>query len=111
MNTAQIDQMLADLPPTLDQRHRRRITGYAAAARRCDQRIAARRAELEDALRVLDDAAAVGNPDQAADDALGLTLELDALERVQPRIDSRLRGAAGAVAEDPRPAPFGEGPA
>jgi hypothetical protein len=43
---------------------------------------------------------------------LRLALELDALERIQPRIDSWLRVGVGAVSEDAGlPAPFGEGPA
>jgi hypothetical protein len=110
MNAAQIDRLLADLPAAADQRHRRRIRSYAATARRCEERITARRAALERALRSVDEAGAGGGGAEAADDAIGLALELDALERVQPRIDSWLRVAIGAVSDDPGPAPFGEGP-
>ena len=39
-----------------------------------------------------------------------LARELDSLERVQPRVDSWLRVAVGAVADDPGLEPFGEGP-
>jgi hypothetical protein len=111
MNTAQIDRLLAGLPATIDERQRRRITGYATTARRCDERIATRRTELERALRNVDDAGAGATGIEAADDAIRLALELDALERVQPRIDSWLRVAVGAISNDPGLAPFGEGPA
>jgi hypothetical protein len=109
MNAAQVDRLLAGLQATVD--HRRRVNGYAATARRCDERIAARRTELERALRSVDEAAAAGSAVEAADEAIRLAIELDALERVQPRIDSWLRVAVGAVSDDPGLAPFGEGPA
>jgi hypothetical protein len=112
MNAAQIGRLLAGLPATVDERHRRRVNGYAVTARRCDERITARRTELERALRnVGEAAAAAGSAAEAADEAIRLASELDALERVQLRIDSWLRVAVGAVSDDPGPAPFGEGPA
>ncbi|HTE60358.1 MAG TPA: hypothetical protein VK631_08390 [Solirubrobacteraceae bacterium] len=113
MNPAQIDRLIAGLPATVDERHRRRIDGYAATARRCHERITARRAELERALRSVDEAAAAtGGAGEPADEAIRLALELDALERVEPRIDSWLRVAVGAVSDAPGLlAPFGEGPA
>jgi hypothetical protein len=46
----------------------------------------------------------------AADEAIRLAREIDALERVQPRIDSWLRLAVGAVSDDLGAEPFGEGP-
>ena len=48
---------------------------------------------------------------EAADEALEIARELDSLERIQPRVDSWLRVAVGAVADDPGLEPFGEGPA
>jgi hypothetical protein len=112
MNPAQIDRLLAGIPAAVDESQRRRIHGYAATARRCDERITARRTELERALRIVDEAAASGSAVEPADEAIRLALELDALERVQPRIDSWLRVTVGAVTDDPRQlAPFGEGPA
>jgi hypothetical protein len=109
MNAAQIDRLLAGLHKSVDEGHRRRVNGYAAAARRCDERITERRAGLQRALRTLDDAAGAV---EVADEAIRLALELDALERVQPRIDSWLRVAVRAVSDDdPGPGPFGEGPA
>jgi hypothetical protein len=113
VNPSQIDRLLAGVPANVDQRHRRRVQGYAATARRCEARITGLRGELERALRSVDDAAATGGEtaEAAADEAIRLTRELEALERVQPRIDSWLRVAVGAVADDPGQEPFGEGPA
>ena len=111
MNPAQIDRLLASVPATIDERHRRRIDGYATTARRCDARIAILRVELERALRAVDDAAADGIGETAADEALKIAGELDQLERVQPRVDSWLRVSVGAVSDDPGLEPFGEGPA
>ena len=111
MNAAQIDRLLSSVPATTEERHRKRVLGYATTARRIDARITALRVELERALRAVDDAVAEGRGEQAADEALELARELDSLERVQPRVDSWLRVAVGAVADDPGLEPFGEGPA
>ena len=110
MNRAQIDRLLAGVPANVDERHRLRVDGYAATARRCDERISGLRIELERALRAVDEAAAGGEPGSAADEALRLACELDALERTQPRVDSWLRVSVGAVSDDPGLTPFGEGP-
>ena len=108
MNQAQIDRLLAGVPISVEERHRRRIDGYAATARRADERIAALRIELERALRAVDEAP---SETDGADQAIELARELDSLERVQPRIDSWLRVAVGSVSDDPGLEPFGEGPA
>ena len=107
MNQAQIDRLLAGVPISIEERHRRRIDGYAATARRADERIIALRIELERALRAVDDAP---SETDGADQAIELARELDSLERVQPRIDSWLRVAVGSVSDDPGLEPFGEGP-
>jgi hypothetical protein len=111
MNPAQIDRLLADLPPNVNERHRHRVHGYAATARRCDQRITDLRIELERALCAVDEPQEERIPAGIADEMIRLALELDALERVQSRIDSWLRITVGAVSDDPGPAPFGECPA
>jgi hypothetical protein len=111
VNPAQIDRLLADLPATTNDRQRRRIHAYAATSRRCTERIAAGRTELERALRTVEEPLAAGSAEDAADEPIRLALELDALERVQPRIDTWLRVATSAVSDDPGLAPFGEGPA
>ena len=111
MNAAQIDRLLASVPDTTEERHRKRVFGYATTARRVDARISALRGDLERALRAVDDAVPDGDGEAAADRALELAQELESLERVQPRVDSWLRVAVGAVADDPGLEPFGEGPA
>ena len=111
MNQTQIDRLRDDLPPQVDTRQRRRIDGYAATARRCEDRLTAMRADLERAQRAVDEAVAAGaGADAAADQALRLAREIDALERIQPRIDAWLRVAAGAFSTEPGHEPFGEGP-
>ncbi len=107
MNTAQIDRLLSSVPETAEEGTRKLIQGYAAAARRIDGRISRLREDLSRALRAIDHAAG----EQAADEALEIARELDSLERIQPRVDSWLRVAVGAVADDPGLEPFGEGPA
>jgi hypothetical protein len=111
VNAAQIDRLLASVPAATEERHRRRVFGYATTARRIDARISALRGELERALRAVDDAVADGRGEEAADEALALARELDSLERVQPRVDSWLRVSVGSVVDDPGLEPFGEGPA
>jgi hypothetical protein len=111
VNPGQIERLLSGVPATVDERQRNRITAYAATARRCDERIAVRHTELARALRNLEAPAAAGKAAEPADEAIRLALELDALERIQPRIDSWLRVAVAAVADNEGLAPFGEGPA
>jgi hypothetical protein len=111
LNHAQIDRLLSSVPETTEPRHLKRIRGYAVTARRIDGRISTLRIELEKALRAVDDAVDEGRGEEAADEALALARELDSLERVQPRVDSWLRVAVGAVSDDPGLEPFGEGPA
>jgi hypothetical protein len=107
MNPAQIDRLLAGMPANAAERHARRVHGYATTARRIDGRISSLRIELERALRAVDESGS----EESADIAIGLTRELDALERIQPRIDSWLRVAVGRFSDDPGLEPFGEGPA
>ena len=112
MNPSQIDRLLKSVPPSTESRHLKQVRGYAVTAQRIDARISALRTELQRALRAVDDTVADGGDgDAAADEALALARELDSLERVQPRVDSWLRVAVGAVSDDPGLEPFGEGPA
>ena len=111
MNRAQIDRLLAGAPAGFDGRHQRGVDGYAATARRCEERIDRLRTELQRALREVDSATSGVREDAAADQALRLACELDALERVQSRVDSWLRVALAGLSVDPGDEPFGEGPA
>ena len=110
MNHAQIARLLNSVPATTEQRHLKRVEGYAFTARRVETRIDSLRLELELALRGVDEAVPEGRGDDAADAALALALDLDSLERIQPRVDSWLRVAVSSVCDDPGLAPFGEGP-
>jgi len=111
LNPSQIDRLLKSVPPTTEERHLKQVRGYAVTARRIDARISTLRVDLQRALRGVDDAVAGGGDSEAAaDEAITLAQELDSLERVQPRVDSWLRVAVGAVADDPGLQPFGEGP-
>jgi hypothetical protein len=69
---------------------------------RCEPRIHELRTEVE---RAVDTAA----PD--ADAALDLARGMDDLERVQPRIDARLRAYVAALVDERTPETFGEEPA
>ena len=78
MNPAQIDRLLASIPETIEERHRKRVLGYATTARRIDARIAVLRDDLERALRAVDDAVAKDLEEAAANGGCGLTtVELD----------------------------------
>jgi ABC-type transporter Mla subunit MlaD len=111
MNLNQIDRLVGTVPEGIEQKSRRRLDGYAAVARRCESRITALRGDLERALRSAGDVAHDGGDlDAASDAALALLCELDALERVQPRIDAWLRVSVGALSDEVQMGPVGEGP-
>ncbi len=104
MNATQVDRLVATVKGPIEERSRRRLDGYAAAARRIDQRIAELRLELEAAIR------AAGDDPSRADDVLDTMCKVDQLERIQLRVDAGLRASVGALAEVDLPSPVGEGP-
>ena len=111
MDLKQIDRLVGTVPEGIEARSRRRLDGYAAVARRCEVRITALRSELERALRGAGDVAHDGGDlDAPSDAALALLMELDSLERVQPRIDAWLRVSVGALSDEVQMGPVGEGP-
>ena len=111
MNLKQIDRLVGTVPDGIEEKSRRRLDGYAAVARRCEERIMALRSDLERALRGAGDVAHDGGDLAAASDtALSLLVELDSLERVQPRIDAWLRLSVGALSDEVQMGPVGEGP-
>ena len=111
MNLKQIDRLVGAVPESIEEKSRRRLDGYAAVARRCEERIVALRGDLERALRGAGDVAHDGGDLAAASDtALSLLVELDSLERVQPRIDAWLRVSVGALSDEVQMGPVGEGP-
>ena len=111
MNLKQIDRLVGTVPEGIEAKSRRRLDGYAAVARRCEERITALRSDLESALRAAGDVAHDGGDlDTTSDQALALLVELDSLERVQPRIDAWLRVSVGALSDEVQMGPVGEGP-
>jgi hypothetical protein len=112
MNRVQIDRLLARVPANLDPGRRRRVDGYALTSRRCHEQLGALRSDLDRAMLAVDEQAAAGaGANAAADHALRLACEIETLERVQPRVDARLRAAVAELSDHPGPEPFGEGPA
>jgi hypothetical protein len=107
VNHKQIDRLVGSVPTTIAGGQRKRLEGYAAAAHRCESRISTLRVDLEQALRGIGDTVDL---DASADRALALLMELDSLERVQPRIDAWLRVSVGALADNQPIGPVGEGP-
>jgi hypothetical protein len=111
VNLKQIDRLVRTVPDGIEEKSRRRLDGYAAVARRCEERITTLRGDLERALRTAGDIAHDGGDlEAAADGALVLLVELDSLERVQPRIDAWLRVSVGALSDEAQMGPMGEGP-
>ena len=96
----------------IEERHRRRVIGYAATARRIDARITALRVELERALRAVDDA--VARRRRRGGRRRGARARARAgLARARPAARRLLaaRLASASVVDDPGLEPFGEGPA
>lgn len=104
MNATQVDRLVATVTGPIEERSRRRLEGYAAAARRCDEKICELRTELAGAIL------AAGDDADEADAVLDTMCRLDALERIQLRVDAGLRASVGALADYDLPAPVGEGP-
>lgn len=104
MNSTQVDRLVATVPSDVEGRAKRRLDGYANAARRCDDRICELREQLGNAILAAGDDAA------SADAVLDMWMELDALERIQLRVDAGLRASVGALSETEVPMPLGEGP-
>lgn len=105
MNATQVDRLVATVTGPIEERSRRRLEGYAAAARRCDERICELRTEVARAIH------AAGEDPDRADEVLETMMRLDALERIQLRVDAGLRASVGALADFDLPAPVaGEGP-
>jgi hypothetical protein len=89
MNVQQIRRLAATVPDTIDARQRARLHGYAETASRCEARIKRLRDELERSLQTTEGPMDPTNGTAAEPNAtLTLACELDALERVQPRVDA-----------------------
>ena len=107
MNLSQVRRLMDTVPQAISPRQRHRIDGYAATCRQLSSRIDHARANLEKTLREMSEG---GDPDALAERAIDILIELDQLERIQPRIDAWLRVAVGAVEDEIQSGPMGEGP-
>ncbi|MEV1292548.1 hypothetical protein [Pseudonocardia sp. NPDC049635] len=98
MNPHLLEERVATVSggPDLADTARARLAAHKATADACRRRTAERRAELERALA-----------GDSTGHALDLMLELDALERVQDRIDHRLSELCDALSE-PRTLRYGD---
>ena len=103
MNLSQIDRLVATVRPTIDQRQRLRLHAYVETARRCEARIQELRDELERTFQAGDGSTGT------ADAALATACQLDALERLQPRVDSWLADYVAALVSIPEPEIYGDG--
>lgn len=103
MNAAQVDRLVDTVKGPIEARSRRRLEGYANAARHIDARICELRTRVEATIL------AAGDDADAADAVLETLMEVDALERIQLRIDAGLRASVGALSEVELPTPLGDG--
>jgi hypothetical protein len=89
---SQINRLVSTAPTTLEDRQRARLQALQETASRCELRIRWLRDQLEQTLHS-PDAGGVLSPDDtptAPNAALTTASELDALERLQPRVDAWL---------------------
>ncbi len=107
MNLSQVERLMATVPQAISERQRNRVNGYAATCRMCSSRMTELRSALEENRREMSKG---GDPDAFAERAIALLIELDTLERIQPRIDAWLRVSIGALEDEIQSGPMGEGP-
>jgi len=108
MNLNQIERLVATVRPTIEERQRHRLHAYVETARRCEARIQELRDELERTLQAVDGSAGT-TATGTADATLATACQLDALERLQPRVDSWLTDYVAALAQAPEPEIYGDG--
>jgi len=107
MNLNQVQRLMDTVPQSISDRQRHRIAGYAATCRNISSRMHETRTQLERTLKEMSEG---GDADALAERAIELLIELDTLERIQPRIDAWLRVAVGALEDEIQGGPVGEGP-
>jgi hypothetical protein len=110
MKLNNIDRLAATVPATIDDRQRARLNGYAETASRCEARIQRLREELERSLQATN--GSIGSAVEAAAEpnrTLTLACELDALERLQPRVDAWFTDYVAALVAAHTPETYGDG--
>jgi hypothetical protein len=112
MNVTQIDRLLASVPAAIDERQQARLTAYADTATRCETRIQRLRVELERSLhgvgghhRAVASEAVAAEPNET----LKIACELDALERLQPRVDGWLSDFVASLTRIDAQMTYGDG--
>ena len=109
MHQVQIDRLVSQVPPEISDVERRRLHAYQETARRCEQRIQRLREELERALQATVGRSAHGRPGAKEHNAvLDVAVELDGLERVQPRVDGWLEEHVAALSSERVPHGYGD---
>jgi hypothetical protein len=112
MNVAQIERLLASVPDSIDERQQARLNAYADTATRCETRIQRLRVELERSLQgVGGHHRAVASEVVAAEpnETLKIACELDALERLQPRVDAWLSDFVASLTRVDAQMTYGDG--
>jgi type II secretory pathway pseudopilin PulG len=108
---SQINRLVSTAPVTLEHRQRARLQALQETASRCELRIRWLREQLEQALHT-PDAGGVASGDNnptAPNTALTLASELDALERLQPRVDAWLVEYVASLAAAHEQVDYGDG--
>jgi hypothetical protein len=110
VNLNQIKRLAATVPAGIDARQRARLIGYVDTASRCEARIRWLRDEIERSLQVSNGALeTAGNPATECNTTLTLACELDALERLQPRVDAWFTDYVAALVAAHSDETYGDG--
>jgi hypothetical protein len=107
---SQINRLVTTAPATLEERQRARLQALQETASRCELRIRWLRDQLEQTLHA--DASSVSAPDgnpTEPNTALTIASELDALERLQPRVDAWLVEYVASLAAAHDTIDYGDG--
>jgi hypothetical protein len=111
MNLNQINRLVATVPDTIDARERSRLRVHQEVASQCEMRIRQLRDDLERSLQGRTDAGDAASSDgrPKPTTTLDIACELDALERVQPRVDGWLVDYVASLVSMNPPVDYGDG--
>jgi hypothetical protein len=107
----QINRLVSTAPATVDDRHRARLQALQDTASRCELRIRWLRDQLEQVLHSPDAGGVISGDDNPTSPNAALTIasELDALERLQPRVDAWLVEYVASLAAAHDMVDYGDG--
>jgi hypothetical protein len=108
---SQINRLVSTAPPMLEDRQRARLEALQQTASRCELRIRWLRDQLEEALHAPDTSGLLSRNDNPTEPNTALTIasELDALERLQPRVDAWLVEYVASLAAAHDTVDYGDG--